>query len=436
MQIRSITVNAAGLAAGTDMQGNSPVVKQASPGKTVSAGTGQTQAGGRNTFGAECKVTISQKGKELGSLQQAARTEKSQQSVKAERMIRRSLEEAESDKSTKEGYRDKLDEIDKKISALNSSYSKKKDRDETIGKQQEVLRAMRNLKEFQAEQSQRLEKEARQAAMQSAGYQDEIDENNRELLTLLKTMEEAEKAEEERENGGEAESGNDGGTSAPGTANSVSDVIKNSAAHYMISSAGREWGIQEAIAGLGDEGRQRLKLADTITRDILDATRNIRTAMDDKLYTDEKIAEMLKLLEDGTTKPGFAEEYRKRGWKTGMQLNYDDVEYARGWGLQNLQDAQEVKILHFGESTGRNAQEVQKSLMLSAVDAALGEARQSGIDKASQELEEEVEKLLEERSDADRIRQDKELDEEEQEKKTEEKEEQTEMEEKLSQTGR
>ena len=204
----------------------------------------------------------------------------------------------------------------------------------------------------------------------------------------------------------------------------------------MISSAGREWGIQEAIAGLGDEGRQRLKLADTITRDILDATRNIRTAMDDKLYTDEKIAEMMKLLEDGTTKPGFAEEYRKRGWKTGMQLNYDDVEYARGWGLQNLQDAQEVKILHFGESTGRNAQEVQKSLMLSAVDAALGEARQSGIDKASQELEEEVEKLLEERSDADRIRQDKELDEEEQEKKTEEKEEQTEMEEKLSQTGR
>ena len=84
----------------------------------------------------------------------------------AEGMMRRSQEETERDKSTKEEYRDKLDEIDKKISTFNSSYSKKKDRDETIGKQQEVLRAMRNLKEFQDEQSRRLAKKARQAAIE------------------------------------------------------------------------------------------------------------------------------------------------------------------------------------------------------------------------------------------------------------------------------
>lgn len=411
MQSRSITVNATGLAAGTDMQGKGSMVKQ------VSHGEIQTQAGGRNTFGPECRVMISQEGKELSSLQQqAARTEKSAQSVKAERMMRRSQEEAERDKSTKEEYRDKLDEIDKKVSALNSSYSKKKDRDETVEKQQEVLRAMRNLKEFQDEQSQRLEKEARQAAMQSAGYQNEIDENNRDLVTLLKTMEEAEKAEAEREGEEAAECGNDGGMSASGTANSVSDVIKNSATHYMMSSAEREWGVQEAIVGLGDEGRQRLKLADTITQSILDTTKNIRIAMDDELYTDEQITEMMKLLKDGTTRPGLAEEFSKRGWKIGMQLNYDDVEYSRSWGLQNLQDAQEVKIQHLGDNTARCAQETKKSMMLSAVDAVLGEARQSGLDKASQELADEVKKLIDERNDADSIRQDREEDEEEQEK--------------------
>lgn len=423
MQITAITVNAAGMAAEAGTQ------------RISSTGTNRMQT--ENVFGPECKVTISQKGKNLSSLQQqAVRTEKNAQSAKEERMVHRSQEEAEHDKGTYEEYRDKLDEIDKKISTLNSSYSKKKDRDETIGKQQEVLRAMRNLKEFQEEQSQRLEKEARQAAMQSADYQNEIDENNRELLTLLKTMEEAENAEEERESGGEPESGNGGGNAASGTANSVSDVIQNSAAHYMLSSAEREWGIQETIAGLGDEGRQRLKLADTITKSILDTTENIRAAMDDGLYTDEQIAEMMKLLEDGTTKAGLAEEYRKRGWKTGMELNYDDVEYARSWGLQNLQDAQEVKIQNLGGNMAGSVQETQKSLMLSAVDAALGEARQSGIDKASRELEDEVKKLIDERNDADRIRQDREQDEEDLEKQTEEKEEQTQMQAKLSQAGR
>lgn len=419
MRIGAITVNAAGMAAEMGIQG---------------AGSTGTKMQTENVFGAECKVTISQEGKALSSLQQqVAQAEKSAQSAKAERMVHRSQEEAERNNRTKEEYRDKLDEIDKKISTLNSSYSKKKDRDETIGKQQEVLRAMRNLKEFQDEQSQRLEKEARQAAMQSAGYQNEIDENNRELLTLLKTMEETENAEEERENGGEPESGNGDSNAASGTVNSVSDVIQNSASHYMMSSAEREWGVQEAIAGLGDEGRQRLKLADTITQNILDTTKGIRTAMGDKLYTDGQIAEMMKLLEDGTTKEGLAEEYKKRGWKIGMELNYDDIKYARSWGLQNLQDAQEAKIQHLGDNTARSVQETQKSLMISATDAVLGEARQGSLDRASQELEDEVKKLIDERNDADMIRQDREQDEEDQEKEMEEKEEQTDMQAKLSQ---
>lgn len=413
MQIKAVNVNAAGLAAEKGVGGAQRI-------RTTDTNYMQTE----NAFGVECKVTISREGKELSSLQrQAVRTEKGTQSAKPERMVRQSQEETEHNKGTYEEYRDKLDEIDREISTLNSSYRKEKDEDETIGKQQEVLRAMRNLKEFQNEQSQRLEKEAKQAAMQSAGYQNEIDENNRELLTLLRTMDEAEKAEEERESGGESGSGNGDGNAASGKANSVSDIIQNSAAHYMLSSAEREWGVQEAIAGLGDEGHQHLKLADTITESILDTTKNIRNAMNDEFYTDEQIAEMVKFLEDGTTKSGFAEEYRKRGWKIGMELNYDDVKYARSWGLQNLQDAQEVKIQYLGDNTAGSVQKTQESMMLSAVDAALGKARQSGIDKASRELEEEVEELIDERSDADRIREDREQDEE----VKEEREEQTEL---------
>lgn len=408
MEIKTITVNAAGtVAAEKGVQGiGLPSAKQ-----------GQVQAEGKDIFGAECKVTISREGKEL-SRQQA---EKGAQSAKTEKMIRRGQEEAAQDKSMREEYRDRLDEIDKKVNALNSSYEKKKQKDETIAKQQEVLKAMRNLKEFQEEQSQRLVKEARQAAMQSAGYQNEIDEGNRDLLTLLRTMEKAEEGEAEREGEEAAECGNDDGMSGFGTENTVSDVIKNSANQYMMSSAEGEWGVQEAITDLGDLGHYRLNLADTVTKSVLETTKNIRRAMDDEAFTDEQIADMMKLLEDGTLKPGLAEEMRRRGFKVGMQLVYDDIGSARSWGLQNLQDAQELKIQHFGDNTGISAQETKKNMMMSAVDAAIGEERQGALNKASQKLADEVEELIDERNDVDGIRQDEEQDEEEQDKKTEDK---------------
>lgn len=336
-------------------------------------------------------------------------------------MLLRSQKEAEQDKDIREGYREKLDEIDKKISALNSSYAKQKDR-ETIEEQQEVLRAMRNQKVYQQEQNEKREREARQMAMQSAGYQDEIDENNRELLTLLKTMEEAEKAEDERE-GGETKGDNSARetvSDASGTGNSVSDVIRNSATQFMMSSAEREWDVQEAIAGLADKGHQRLKLADTITRNVLDATKNIRTAMDDELYTDERIEDMMRLLVDGTTKPGV----KIPGELTGMALNYKDVRDNRGRGLQNLQDAREARIKHLADDPLKGMQETKKSMHQSAVDATLGEARQSGLDKASRELEDEVKKLIDERNDVDRIRQKKEEEIEEKEEQAKEAEEQ------------
>lgn len=405
MDIKSITVNAAEMPAVRGMQGaGGPTARQVQNG---------------DVFGPECQVNISQKGKKLSRQHTADKSTQSAADVKMEKTLLRLQQETEQDKDIKDGYRRQLDEIDREIKALNSSYNKKKDRDETIEKQQKVLRAMRNLKEFQNEQSQRLEKEARQAAMQSAGYQDEIDENNRDLLTLLKTMEEAEKAEEKRENDGMSEGGDDSGSSASGTINSVSDVIKNSANHYMMSSAEREWDVQEAIADLGDEGRQRLKLADTITRDVLNATKNIRAAMEDELYTDEQIDDMMMLLMDGTTKPGFAEEYRRRGWKIGMQLVFDDVGKYRGWGLQNIQDAQEARIQHLGDNSARNAQETKKSMMQSALDAVLGEARQGSLDEASRELADEVKKLIDERNDVDRVPQDKEEVKQEQPEETE-----------------
>lgn len=414
MQIRAITVNAAGMAPERSIQGNR---NQAQPED--------------NVFGAECKVTISREGKKL-SRQQTAQTEKSAQgtqntqSVKVERMLLRRQEESEQSKKIRDGYREELKEIEDKISELNRSYpSQNKVGREVLEKEQEVLRAMRNQKQAQMEQNQKRAKEARQMAMQSSEYQEEIDENNRDLLTLLKTMEEAEKAEEDRENG--ETKGNDNGSEASGAKSSVSDIIHNSATQFMTSSVKRQWSVEELLAGLGDDGRALLGLADTITQNVLNEVKNIRTAMDDELYTDEKIEEMMKLLKDGV---------RRRPGKTGMALNYQDVWESRRDGLYLVRKARENKLENIANDPLRGMQDTKKSIHQSAADAVIGEVRQSGLDKASQELEDEVEKLIDERSDADRIRQDREEEKEEQAKKAEEEKEQQIEEQKTEEQGR
>lgn len=392
MQIRSITVNAAGMAAEKGLQGN------------TSSGTNHVQAE-KNIFGAECRVTISREGKKL-SRQQTARAEKSTQnpqSVKKERMLLRQQEQAELSKEIRDGYREDLNEIDKQITEYNNSYPRFERNkaiynsaliNKTLDEHLKLLTAMQNQKQFQIEESQRLAKEAQQMAMQSAGYQDEIDENNRELVTLLKTMEEAEKAEEERESG-EAGTESNGSTSTSGSAGSVSDVIQNSAAHFVTSSVTRDWSVEEMLDAFETSGRWFLDTANSITQNVLRESANIRAALDDETFSDEDITEMMQRFQDG------------------MALNYKDVYSYRTFGLQVLRYAKDARIQHIADDPLKGLQETKNSMMLSAVDAALGEARQSSLDKTSRELADEVERLIDGRNDVNRIQQGREEEKEE-----------------------
>lgn len=406
MQIRAIAVSAAGMtAAGQGIQGNG------------SPDANQVQTGGGNMFGPECRVTISREGKNLtrGQAAQAEAGARSAQDVKEDRMLLRQQEKTELEKEIREGYRENLNEIDKQITDYNTSYRKADMKkviydaalmEKTIEEQQKLRTAMQNQKQFQTEENQRRARETQQMAMQSAQYKEEVDENNRDLLTLLKTMEESEKAEDGQENSEAKEEGSGSGTS--GTGNSVSGVIQNSAAQFMTSSVQREWRVEDMLAGLEESGRWLVDTADSITRNVLRESANIRAALDDEAFTDEQIAEMMQSFQEG------------------MALNYENVKDFRSFGLQVLRDTREAKIQHIADAPLKGVQETKKSMMLSAADAVLGEARQSSLDKASQELEDEVERLIDQRNDVDSIRQDREEDEKEPPKGAEEEEEQTE----------
>lgn len=379
MQVKAITVN------GTNMMpAGRNVQKKGHPTEQES-----------KMFGPEYRVTISKEGKNL-SRQQGTQAEKETGGVSMEKMMLRRQEEEEYYEKMKNGYLEELKEIDEKINALNSSWNAKKDMDETVEKQQEVLRAMRSQKQHQIEENQRRAKEAQQmAAMQSGRYQEEIDENNRDMKTLLRTIEEAEKAEEQRENGGT--DNDDIGKGASDTGRSTGDVIRSSAGQFAVSSVKREWDVEEMIAGLSEEGHRLLDLTDSITQAVLKENDRVRTALEQENLTEEEMEELVRPIRERMT-PEV----------------YKEVEDYRSWGLQILKDTLDVRLQHIADDPLRGVEGTKKSMMRFAEDAVLKETMQGHIDEASRKLEEEVKELIDERNDIDRIKEDKEEEKKEQ----------------------
>lgn len=399
MQIKAITVNAAGtMAAGPDIREKGD---QVCPEGCL--------------FGPECRVTISQEGRNLSGLRtaQSEAGVRNDESVRKERALLRQQDESELAAGIREGYRKELNEIDEQIKALNASYASweeemRMDTDfhnsalgdamkETVKELKSLREAMQEQKDLQTEEAKKRMMEAQQMVMQqSVRCNEEIDENNRDLVTLLRTIEEAEKAED-----GQLDERAESNSDASGAGDSVSGAIRSSALQFMMSSADREKGVEEMLESVGESGRSYFDTADAVTQSVLRKTEDIRAVLDNEVFTDEQIeGMMLKLREE-------------------MKADYRDVKYSRSFGMDVLRNVRDARIQRAGDDPLKGAAEAKKSMMRSAADAALGEAGRSGIDKASGELADEVQKLIDERNDVDRTSEEK-KEEEEREKLQEE----------------
>ena len=398
MQIKGLTVNAAGMM---------PV------GAGIQEKKNQMRSAG-GMFGPECRVTISQEGRKLSG-QQTARSETGNaQSVREERMLLRQQEEADLDAEIREGYREELNEIDEKIKALNASYASWEEElredlefkrtplgkamKETVKELKSLKESLEEQKDYQTEEAQRRKREAQQMAMQqSARCNEEIDENNQDLVTLLKTIEEVKKAEEGREN-----DETEGGSEASGGGDSVSEAIQDSAVRFMSSSASREKGAEEMLAHAGESGLFYFDVAEAVTQSVLQKTADIRTALDNEILTDEQLEEMMQK---------FREE---------MELSYKDVKYSRSFGMDVLRTVRSARIEHVGDDSLRGVEEAKRSMMQSSADAVFGEARKGSLEEKSKELADEVERLIDERNDINKTPEEKKKEREEQEKMQEE----------------
>ena len=197
MQIKGVGVSTAGMMTGVS-------------GIQVNGGFSELE---EDMFGPEYEVTISEEGRNL-SRQQTAQKEMGvigAQNSGETRALLRQLEEDQLAEKKRQGYYDELEELEKQIKVMNAAYGRMRSdlsyndplMKELVEKQQLLQEKMQEQKDFQEEESLRRLKEAqRMAAMQASQYQEEIDENNRDLVTMLKTMEEADKAEDVQGNGG------------------------------------------------------------------------------------------------------------------------------------------------------------------------------------------------------------------------------------------
>ena len=390
MQIKAITVNATHTTAVQNVPRNSTPAQ-------INVNN--------NSFTPHYKVTISKEGKRL-SRQQDEKAQGSTQGAAVQRMKLRQIEESEQNEKITDGYRERLKDIEKQILSLNRSFKTEADQ-ETIEKEQIILRGMREQKQSQLEENQRRAQEARElAAMQSAKNQEDIDKNNRKLWTLLKTLEEAEKAEEEQE-GGVAEDDSANGTSEAG--NSVSDTIQNSATQFVAASMRRDRIVEDELEWLGNLGHEYVDFANTITNNILKESEKVRAALDAEDFTDDMKAELVDHLQEEAALSG------------GSVRSYGSVAWYRNNGLHILQEVRDYKIQRIADNPLAGLQATKDSMMVSAADAVLGESRQSYLDEASKELEDKVKKLIDERNDLNRTQEEK--TEEENEEKIEEREE-------------
>ncbi len=356
-------------------------------------------------FGPEYEVTISEEGRRLieGQTAQGKPEEQEAQGVRGVEddeeleMMLSSLRETQLAASIRYGYEDELDEIEKQIKVMNAAYGGMKDSKayhdplmKELAEQQRLLQEeMQKQKDLQAEEAQRRLQEAqRAAAVQTSQYQEEIDENNRDLVTLLKTMKETKKAGDEQENNG-SKDGSDVSSDKEG---STSDAIRNSAEGFMRSSLNREKDVEELSGMIGDAGRGYLSQADAIAQNLLKKGAFIRAAIDDESFTNGQIDEMMK-------------DYRREvGAKSG------EAYILGSFGTQVLRDTRDVRLRRIKDDPLRSMQETKNGMMQAAADAAFAEARQSSIDKTSGELAEEMQRLIDERDGIDRIPEDKEED--------------------------
>ncbi|MCI8973275.1 MAG: hypothetical protein HFH79_06735 [Lachnospiraceae bacterium] len=332
----------------------------------------QQTAKAQDVFGAQCKVTISREGRKMS--EEAKTGTKGVAAGVAERRLLRAQEHKENEQKEHTSI---LEKISSMMSDVQSSFSAGAD-EGAMEKKQEALQRLIDLKARQEEENkQQVENAADSAAAASKG-QEEIDQKNADLYMMLKSFE-----EDDGEGTGEGAADKPSGAAQEEKLGNA-DQFDHTATMLGVSAARRELQAAAVIDELMNDGYDKINQSYAMMHEVQNELALAQEAAGKDHLSDEERRELVN---------GHLAS------ANGMKTNDREMMKLREAGIQETKAARELELKHIKLTPLDGVDRARQSILDSGVDAALNEVSQGTIEKASDELEQRVQELIDKRND-------------------------------------
>ena len=239
-----------------------------------------------------------------------------------------------------------------------------------------------DLKARQEEENNKLTEYAADSAASASMGQQEVDQKNADLYMMLKSFEEQ---EDKEEGAGEDASDKSNGAGQEEKLGSAGEQFEQAASMLGVSAAKREMQVTAAVDELMQDGYDKIAQSYAMMHDV---------------QTE------LNLAMEAAGKENLSEEERRElvsghlASANGlMRSNYAEMTKLRKSGIQETKDARELEQEHIRLNPLDGVAQAKQTILDNGVDAALNEVSQGTIEKASDELEQRVQELIDKRND-------------------------------------
>lgn len=248
-------------------------------------------------------------------------------------------------------------------------------RTETKATLEEKLKALAELRKLQETKDTDAKKKAQDLAEKNAKQQDEINQNNSELLMVLECIEKLEEDEEAKTN----ECKPDEESEEKETQNHA-DMDKE-ISEIGVSAIKKDLHMNDTIDAISKSGDEKLAKANEMMHTIRSELENVyRIIEDEQCSLEEK--------EEAATK--FVSMARS---------SYSDLRELRATGLQQKQNAREIKLKYIGSQHLIAAQKAQEEMQAIATTSVIRQNLQEIVDKYGEQLKDKVKEKIDERND-------------------------------------
>lgn len=238
---------------------------------------------------------------------------------------------------------------------------------------QQKLDALAELRKLQESQEFDAKKKEQALAEKSAKQQEEINGNNADLLMVLECIEEMEEEEETDEDKKNSEE------SQEETSNDIdrSDEV----ARIGATAAKKDMHMLDTIDAIRQSGDEKLAKANETIHQIRTELDSVYRMLEDENYSEE---EKNQVIADFSHK---------------VASSYIDLIKLRGEGLQQKENAREIKLEYLGSQHLIEARKAKEEMQATISTGVIQQKLQEVVDRHAEKLEEKVQEEIDEKND-------------------------------------